>query len=138
MTSQHEHHHHTADAEGTSSAGQGQYDEVPAGYSGPVYTCPMHPQVRRTHSGSCPICGMGLELESATMVEEGPNPELVDFTRRLWIGAALSIPLLILTMGPFVGLSGVREIFGERATLWIELVLGTPVVLWSGWPSVRG
>ena len=139
MTSQHEHHHHTADAEGTSSAGQGQYDEVPAGYSGPVYTCPMHPQVRRTHSGSCPICGMGLELESATMVEEGPNPELVDFTRRLWIGAALSIPLLILTMGPFVGLSGVREIFGERATLWIELVLGTPVVLWSGWPFlVRG
>ncbi|EKF40282.1 copper-translocating P-type ATPase [Nitratireductor indicus C115] len=82
---------------------------------------------------------MGLELESATMVEEGPNPELVDFTRRLWIGAALSIPLLILTMGPFVGLSGVREIFGERATLWIELVLGTPVVLWSGWPFlVRG
>lgn len=139
MTSQHEHHHHTADAEGTSSAGQGQYDEVPAGNSGPVYTCPMHPQVRRTHSGSCPICGMGLELESATMVEEGPNPELVDFTRRLWIGAALSIPLLILTMGPFVGLSGVREIFGERATLWIELVLGTPVVLWSGWPFlVRG
>jgi Cu+-exporting ATPase len=139
MTSQHEHHYHTADAEGTSSAGQGQYDEVPAGYSGPVYTCPMHPQVRRTHSGSCPICGMGLELESATMVEEGPNPELVDFTRRLWIGAVLSIPLLILTMGPFVGLSGVREIFGERATLWIELVLGTPVVLWSGWPFlVRG
>lgn len=139
MTSQHEHHHHTADAEGTSSTGEGQYDEVPAGYSGSVYTCPMHPQVRRTHSGSCPICGMGLELESATMVEEGPNPELVDFTRRLWIGAVLSIPLLILTMGPFVGLSGVREIFGERATLWIELVLGTPVVLWSGWPFlVRG
>ena len=139
MTSQHEHHHHTAEAEGNSSAGEGRYDEVPAGYSGSVYTCPMHPQVRRTHSGSCPICGMGLELESATMVEEGPNPELIDFTRRLWIGAILTIPLLILTMGPFVGFAGVREIFGERATLWIELALGTPVVLWSGWPFlVRG
>lgn len=139
MTSQHEHHHHAMGTEDNSLAGEKQYDEVPAGYSGPVYTCPMHPQVRRTHSGSCPICGMGLELESAAMVEEGPNPELVDFTRRFWIGAILTIPLLILTMGPFVGFSGVREIFGERATLWIELVLGTPVVLWSGWPFlVRG
>ena len=99
----------------------------------------MHPEVRQTQPGSCPICGMGLELESATMVEEGPNTELVDFTRRFWIGVLLTIPLLILTMGPFVGLGGVRDIFGERATLWIEFVLGTPVVLWCGWPFlVRG
>ena len=99
----------------------------------------MHPEVRQTQPGSCPICGMGLELESATMVEEGPNTELVDFTRRFWIGVLLTIPLLILTMGPFVGLGGVRDIFGERATLWIEFALGTPVVLWCGWPFlVRG
>jgi Cu+-exporting ATPase len=82
---------------------------------------------------------MGLELESAAMVEEGPNPELVDFTRRFWIGTVLTVPLLVLTMGPYVGLGGVRGIFGERATLWIELALGTPVVLWCGWPFlVRG
>jgi Cu+-exporting ATPase len=80
---------------------------------------------------------MGLELESAAMVEDGPNPELVDFTRRFWVGAVLTLPLLILTMGPFLGWSGVREIFGERSTLWIEFVLGTPVVLWCGWPFLQ-
>jgi Cu+-exporting ATPase len=99
----------------------------------------MHPHVRQTASGSCPICGMALELESAAMVGEGPNLELVDFTRRFWIGTVLTIPLLVLTMGRYVGLSGVRDIFGERPSLWIELVLGTPVVLWCGWPFlVRG
>ena len=115
----------------------GRYDLVPAGYDGPVYTCPMHPQVRQPKMGSCPICGMGLELESAAMVDDGPNPELVDFTRRFWVGAILTLPLLVLTMGPYVGWPGVREIFGERTTLWIELVLGTPVVLWSGWPFLE-
>ena len=115
----------------------GRYDKVPADYSGTVYTCPMHPEVRQTKMGSCPICGMGLELESAAMVEDGPNPELVDFTRRFWVGAVLTLPLLILTMGPFLGWSGVREIFGERSTLWIEFVLGTPVVLWCGWPFLQ-
>ncbi|MBZ0165002.1 MAG: copper-translocating P-type ATPase [Notoacmeibacter sp.] len=133
----HDHHAHAHHDHGT--AGGRNYDTVPSGYAGAVYTCPMHPQVRRTEPGSCPICGMGLELESAAMAEEGPNPELVDFTRRFWIGTILTIPLLVLTMGPYVGLSGVRGIFGERATLWIELVLGTPVVLWCGWPFlVRG
>ncbi len=106
-------HHSDAFAETASR----EYDTVPTGYDGPVYTCPMHPQVRQTNPGSCPLCGMGLELESAAMVDEGPNPELVDFTRRLWVGAVLTLPLLVLTMGPFVGLSGVREIFGERTTL---------------------
>ena len=115
----------------------GRYNLVPAGYDGPIYTCPMHPQVRQPKMGSCPICGMGLELESAAMVDDGPNPELVDFTRRFWVGAVLTLPLLILTMGPYVGWPGVREIFGERTTLWIELVLGTPVVLWNGWPFLE-
>ena len=115
----------------------GRYDTVPEGYEGAIYICPMHPEVRQTHQGSCPICGMALELESATMVDDGPNLELVDFTRRFWVGAVLTIPLLILTMGPLVGLSGIRDIFGERATLWIELVLGTPVVLWCGWPFLE-
>ncbi|WP_297837573.1 copper-translocating P-type ATPase [uncultured Roseibium sp.] len=123
----HSHHDHAAVANKS-------YDTVPSGYGGPVYTCPMHAQVRRIEPGSCPICGMGLELENAAMAAEGPNPELVDFTHRFWVGTALTVPLLVLTMGPYLGLSGVRGIFGERATLWIELVLGTPVVLWCGWP----
>ena len=132
------HDHHAHAHEGHAAESSGRYDTVPGGYDGPVYTCPMHAEVRQTHPGSCPICGMGLELESATMAEEGPNPELVDFTHRFWIGAVLTVPLLVLTMGPFLGLP-VREIFGERTTLWIELVLGTPVVLWCGWPFlVRG
>ena len=118
-------------------ANDGRYDTVPSGYDGPIYTCPMHPEVRQTKMGSCPLCGMGLELESAAMVEEGPNPELVDFTRRFGVGTVLTIPLLVLTMGPFLGCPGVREIFGERATLWIEFVLGTPVVLWCGWPFIE-
>jgi len=133
------HHHHGHSAQDESEDTDGRYDSVPAGYSGTVYTCPMHPQVRQTKPGSCPICGMGLELESAAMAEEGPNPELVDFTRRFWIGTVLTLPLLVFTMGPYLGLGGVRDIFGERTTLWIELVLGTPVVLWCGWPFlVRG
>ncbi len=112
----------------------GQHESVPAGHTGAVYTCPMHPRVRQTHPGSCPACGMGLELESAAMAEEGPNPELVDFTRRFRVGAVLTIPLLLLSMGPLLGLGEVREAFGERGALWVELILGTPVVLWCGLP----
>ncbi|GER08826.1 copper-translocating P-type ATPase [Kordiimonadales bacterium JCM 17843] len=113
---------------------------MPEGFSGTVYTCPMHPEVRQPKAGSCPICGMGLEAEKASAGDDdGPNLELVDFTRRFWVGAVLTIPLLILTMSPFVGLTAIREFFGERTTLWIEFALGTPVILWSGWPFfVRG
>ena len=117
----------------------GNHDSVPADHKGAVYTCPMHPGVRQTHPGSCPICGMGLELESAAMAEESRNPELVDFTRRFRVGAVLTIPLLLLAMGPLLGLGVVREAFGEPGALWIELMLGTPVVFWCGLPFlVRG
>jgi P-type Cu+ transporter len=135
--SAHDHSGCSTDSEASAAAKNGKYDTVPVGHQGIVYTCPMHPEVRQTHPGSCPLCGMGLELESATMVEDGPNPELVDFTRRFWIGTILTLPLLVLTMGPLVGFPGVRVIFGERATLWIELALGTPVVLWCGWPFLE-
>ncbi len=134
----HGHDIHAHPAATTGKKGR-HYDTVPTGHQGTVYTCPMHLEVRQKEPGSCPICGMGLELESAAMIDDGPNPELVDFTRRFWVGAVLTLPLLVLTMGPYLGLGGVRDIFGERTTLWIELVLGTPVVLWSGWPFlVRG
>ncbi|WZF90631.1 copper-translocating P-type ATPase [Marinobacter metalliresistant] len=99
----------------------------------------MHPQVRQTKPGACPICGMGLETESAAVDDEGPNPELVDFSHRFWVALVFTVPLLILTMTPYVGIMAVREFFGERASLWIELVIATPVILWSGWPFfVRG
>lgn len=113
----------------------GKHDKVPEGYTGTVYTCPMHPEVRNPGPGSCPICGMGLEADTSTGTgDEGPNLELIDFTRRFWVGAVLTVPLLILAMSPYVGLGHIREFFGERTTLWIELLLGTPVILWSGWP----
>ena len=100
---------------------------------GTKYTCPMHPEIVRDAPGDCPICGMALEPIGVPTGEEGPNLELIDFTRRFWVGAILTMPLLVLTMGPFVGLGFIREAVGERAALWIELILGTPVILWSGW-----
>ena len=123
---------------GTDEPG-GNYDSVPTGWTGSIYTCPMHPQVRQTDPGSCPLCGMGLELDGAVLADDGPNPELVDFTRRFRVGAVLTLPLLVFTMGPYLGLPQVREWFGESMTLWIELALGTPVVWWCGWPfMMRG
>ena len=109
------------------------------GWTGPVYTCPMHPQVRATEPGACPICGMSLQQESGTAVADGPNPELVDFTRRFWIGTALTLPLLVLTMGPILGFTWARDLFPEHVAMWAEFALGTPVVFWCGWPFlVRG
>jgi len=132
-----DHSHCAHNEDTTTTSDDGRYNLVPPSYDGPVYTCPMHPQVRQPKMGSCPLCGMGLELESATMVDEGPNPELVDFTRRFWVGVILTLPLLFFTMPLYLGWPEVREIFGERTTLWIELVLGTPVVLWCGWPFIE-
>ncbi len=106
---------------------------------GTKYTCPMHPEIIRDKPSDCPICGMALEPMGIPAADDGPNPELVDFKRRFLIGAVLTAPLLVLTMGPYLGLGFVREILGERATLWFELILGTPVILWAGWPFfVRG
>jgi P-type Cu+ transporter len=105
---------------------------------GTIYTCPMHPEIEQVGPGDCPICGMALEPKGAPAADEGPNPELVDFTRRFWVGAALTVPLLVIAMGPMLGLD-VGGWMGERTARWAELVLGTPVILWSGWPFlVRG
>ncbi len=103
---------------------------------GTVYTCPMHPEVRQVGPGSCPICGMALEPEIAT-ADVGPNPELVDFTRRFWIGTALTLPVLVLAMGGH--LLGLDRSVSPALNNWIQLLLATPVVLWAGWPFfVRG
>ena len=113
--------------------------DAKAAPKGTQYTCPMHPEIIRDEPGDCPKCGMALEPMGIPNADEGPNPELIDFKRRFWVGAVLTVPLLVLTMGPYVGLGVVRDIFGERMTLWIELILGTPVILWAGWPFfVRG
>lgn len=80
---------------------------------------------------------MALELESAAMAAEEANPELVDFTRRFWIGAVLTIPVLILAMGPMIGLGAVREIVGHSMSQWAELALATPVVFYCGWPFLE-
>lgn len=105
---------------------------------GTVYTCPMHPEIEQIGPGDCPNCGMALEPKSPSLEDEGPNPELVDFTRRFWVGAVLTVPVLVIVMGPMVGLP-IREWLAERTAVWIELVLATPVILWSGWPFlVRG
>jgi P-type Cu+ transporter len=115
----------------------------PAANKGAVYTCPMHPQIRRPGPGSCPICGMALEPVAPT-ADTGPSAELLDMTRRLWIAAALAVPLVILDMAAhFPGLNLHRYVSPAIAT-WIEFVLATPVVLWAGapffargWASVR-
>lgn len=107
--------------------------EVPAGT---IYTCPMHPEIRQVGPGSCPICGMALEPEVASL-ETGPNPELADMTRRFWIGGALALPAVVLEMGGH--LAGPHNWIDPALSNWIQLVFATPVVLWAGWPFfVRG
>lgn len=96
------------------------------------YICPMHPEIVRDEPGDCPICGMALEPRTVTLEEED-NPELVDMTRRFWISAVLTVPLVIIAMGDAVGLS-FDWLASPRMLTWVELALATPVVLWGGAP----
>ncbi|MCE7887914.1 MAG: heavy metal translocating P-type ATPase [Alphaproteobacteria bacterium PRO2] len=102
---------------------------------GAIYTCPMHPQIRQAGPGNCPICGMALEPEIVTG-EEGPSHELIDMTRRFWIGLVLSLPVVALeNAAHLLNL----HIVPLSVSNWIQLALATPVVLWGGWPFfVRG
>ena len=96
---------------------------------GTIYTCPMHPEIRQVGPGSCPICGMALEPVLVSLEAE-PNVELIDMTRRFWIGLALAIPVVILEMGGhFLGLN---HYIGQLTSNWLQLILATPVVLWAG------
>ena len=102
--------------------------------SAPVeYTCPMHPEIVRNAPGSCPICGMALEPRTATASDEA-NPELADMTRRFWIGLALTVPVFAMAMGEMLPGSPIQRVVPPVAQGWAEMLLATPVVLWSGWP----
>ena len=97
------------------------------------YTCPMHPEIVRDQPGNCPICGMALEPRTVTLEEE-KNPELVDMSRRFWIGVILTTPLLIIAMGDYLPGRPLERLISMQTKGWSELVLATPVVLWGGWP----
>src|SRR5665213_2587573 len=100
-----------------------------------IFTCPMHPEVRQQGPGACPICGMGLEPEMPT-ANAGPNVELIDMTRRLWIAALLAAPVVALEMG---GHFFRWHPLSPQVSNWVQLAFATPVVLWAGWPFfVRG
>jgi Cu+-exporting ATPase len=103
---------------------------------GTVYTCPMHPEVRQIGPGACPICGMALEPELVSL-DDAPNPELADMSRRFWIGLLLALPVIVLDMGAhIVGAHGWVE---PTLSNWIQFAFATPVVIWAGWPFfVRG
>jgi Cu+-exporting ATPase len=100
---------------------------------GTIYTCPMHPQIRQVGPGHCPICGMTLEPVDAT-ADVRPNRELVDMTRRFWVGLALTLPVFILEMGGHIPALGLHHLVPPRISNWIQFALSTPVVLWAGWP----
>nr|WP_245416310.1 heavy metal translocating P-type ATPase [Microvirga sp. 17 mud 1-3] len=127
-----------------SSGCQSKFMAEPANYAAPaterkadavpegtIYTCPMHPEIRQVGPGSCPICGMALEPVLAT-AETGPSHELVDMTRRFWIGLVLTLPVFALEMGGH--LVGIDHLVPRTTSNWIQMLLATPVVLWAGWP----
>lgn len=102
----------------------------PKATPGAMWTCPMHPEVRLDGPGPCPICGMALEPEAPSL-DDTLNPELVDFTRRLWVAGALTIPLLVVSM--FADMFGLH-IVSHAASPWVQLALTAPIVLWAGLP----
>jgi Cu+-exporting ATPase len=123
-----------------SSGCKAKFEADPAKYLGPreagaapegaVYTCPMHPEIRQEGPGSCPICGMALEPLMVT-ADAPPNHELIDFTRRFWIGIVLTLPVFVLDMGSH--LFG-WELLAPQTSNYVQFALATPVVLWAGWP----
>ena len=114
----------------SSGRAAGQKTAAPANVQ---YTCPMHPEIVRDAPGPCPICGMALE---PMVPSDEPSEELTDFTRRMWISAAAAVPLIVLTMGPMVGLP-VRDWTRHQVAGYLEFALATPVVLWAALPFFR-
>ena len=117
---------------GTAQRAAGAPKSADQGAGSLIWTCPMHPQIRQDHAGACPICGMALEPLTAT-AESGPSPELLDMTRRLWIGLGLAVPVVVLEMGGHI-FPGLHQLIPARLSIWAQLLLATPVVLWAGLP----
>ena len=124
-----DHAHHHAHQHDT---GTGEPTVATPAVKGAVYTCPMHPEIREDHPGSCPKCGMALE-PIAPSSDDGPNPELADMRRRMWVSSALAVPTLVLTMVvPFV--PSWDAAIPMAVSQWIQFALATPVVLWAALP----
>src|SRR5579871_2123043 len=104
----------------------------PRAPTGTLYTCPMHPEIRRDAPGSCPICGMALEPLTVS-AEPQDNAELADMSRRFWVAVVLTVPLVVLEMGGMVGLD-LQRFTGARLAVWLQFILASPVVLWAGLP----
>src|SRR5205807_866944 len=115
------------------SCGMALEPEVPLARARTEYTCPMHPEIVRAEPGSCPICGMALEPRTVTAADE-ENPELHDMTRRFWVSAVLTAPLLAIAMAAMIWPVALQRILPSSALPWFEFALATPVVLWGGWP----
>ena len=103
------------------------------GFAATEYTCPMHPEVVQDAPGDCPICGMALEPRTVTL-EEAPNPELIDMTRRFWVGLALTVPVVVIAMGDLIPGRPLAALLSKGIWTWLELALASPVVLWGGKP----
>ena len=132
-----EHDHHGDHCHSAAPAPDKVYDNIPAEYSGMVWTCPMHPQVRETSNVGCPICGMSLEPETVSAEED--TSELDDMTRRFWVGLVLSVPMVAFVMGEMIPGNPLGNLVNPTLGVWLQAVLATPVVLWAGWPFfVRG
>ena len=101
--------------------------------AGVIYTCPMHSQIRQVGPGHCPICGMTLEPATAT-ADVGPKRDLVNMSRRFWVGLVLTLPVFVLEMGGHIPALGLHDLVPPRISTWIQFALSTPVVLWAGWP----
>jgi Cu+-exporting ATPase len=115
------------------SCGMALEPETPIALTRTEYTCPMHPEIVRAGPGSCPICGMALEPRTVTATEE-ENPELRDMTRRFWVSAILTVPLLAIAMTDMLPGMPVQHALPGGWLAWVELALATPVVLWGGLP----
>lgn len=123
---------------GPSTSVSEKMPQSPTPNSSTIYTCPMHPEIEQVGPGDCPICGMDLEPKFADIADQGDEEQYRDMKRRFWVGVALSVPLLVIAMGPMVGLR-LTDFISVRVAAWLQLALATPVVFWCGWPLlVRG
>ncbi len=126
--SEHSHHHHHDHHEVSPDQIKQPHHQAEKENSEGVWTCPMHPEIRRSGPGSCPVCGMALEPLVAT-ASTGPSDELHDMTRRFWLGLLLAFPVLVLEMGSHL-FPDLRNTVPPQYNTWLQLLLASPVVLW--------